>query len=131
MVEDGQITCMMEKQRTGAATLLIHMLAIIPTNMLTSNTVRGLVPALLKTKVAMSFAMEYLERAAAIVKPPNSNIMTGVHMEAKTYLVASFGPNRLYGFWSDRTICNTTTRKGTSSDVTNSGMTCRIISRKA
>jgi len=48
---------MREKHRIGAATLLIHILAIIATNMLVRRTVRGLVPALLRTKVAMSLAM--------------------------------------------------------------------------
>lgn len=85
---------MIEKQSTGAATLLIHMLATIATNMLVIRTVRGLVPALLKTKVAMSFAMLYFERAAAMVKPPRSSMITGVHMEAKIYFVAAGGSNR-------------------------------------
>ena len=75
---------MMEKQRTGDATLLIHILAIRATNMLVRRTVRGRVPALLRTKVAINFAIEYLERAAAIVKPPRRSMMTGVHMAAKT-----------------------------------------------
>lgn len=75
---------MMEKQRTGAATLLIHMLANNATNMLVRRTVRGFVPALLSTKVAMILAMLYLDKAAAMVKPPKSSIMTGVHMAAKT-----------------------------------------------
>jgi hypothetical protein len=75
---------MIEKHRTGAATLLIHMLANMATNMLVSRTVLGFVPALLNTKVAIIFAMLYFERAAAIVKPPRSSIMTGVHMAAKT-----------------------------------------------
>lgn len=51
------LTCIIEKQSTGAATLLIHMLAIMATNIFVSNTVRGLVPALLSTKVAMSLAI--------------------------------------------------------------------------
>lgn len=75
---------MIEKHRTGAATLLIHMLATIATNILVSKTVRGLVPALLRTNVAISLAMLYFDNAAAIVKPPSSNMMTGVHMDAKT-----------------------------------------------
>jgi hypothetical protein len=74
---------MMLKQSTGAATLLIHMLANIATPMLVSNTVRGFVPALLSTNVAIIFAMLYFDNAAAIVKPPSSSIMTGVHMAAK------------------------------------------------
>ena len=77
-------TCIMEKHRTGAATLLIHMLKIIATNIFVRRTVRGLVPALLNTKVAMSLAMWYFDKAAAIVKPPSKSMMTGVHMAAKT-----------------------------------------------
>jgi hypothetical protein len=75
---------MREKHKTGAATLLIHILAIIATNMLVRRTVRGLVPALLRTKVAMSLAMWYFDKAAAIVNPPSSSMMTGVHMAANT-----------------------------------------------
>lgn len=73
----------MLKQSTGAATLLIHMLANIATHIHVSNTVRGLVPALLKVKVAIIFAMLYLLSAAAMVKPPSSNMITGVHIAAK------------------------------------------------
>ena len=73
----------MEKQSTGAATLLIHMLANMATNIVVSRTVRGFVPALLRTKVAIILAMLYLESAAAIVKPPRSSIMTGVHIAPK------------------------------------------------
>lgn len=79
-----KIGWMMEKQRTGAATLLIHMLANIATNMLVIKTVRGLVPALLRTNVAIILAMLYLESAAAMVKPPSKSIMTGVHIAEKT-----------------------------------------------
>ena len=87
-------TCMIEKHKTGAATLLIHILATNATNMLVSKTVRGRVPALLRTKVAINFAIEYLERAAARVKPPSSNMMTGVHIAANTYFVALLASNR-------------------------------------
>jgi hypothetical protein len=75
---------MIEKHKTGAATLLIHILANIATNMFVRSTVLGFVPALLKTNVAIIFAILYLDSAAAIVKPPRSNMMTGVHMAAKT-----------------------------------------------
>ena len=75
---------MMEKHNTGAATLLIHILANIATNMLTRRTVLGFVPALLRTKVAIIFAMLYFESAAAIVKPPRRSIITGVHIAEKT-----------------------------------------------
>lgn len=74
----------MEKHNTGAATLLIHILANMATNMLVRRTVLGFVPALLKTKVAIIFAMLYLDRAAAMVKPPSRSMMTGVHMAEKT-----------------------------------------------
>ena len=83
-IEHGPHTWMIEKQRTGAATLLIHILANMATNMLVRSTVRGFVPALLRTKVAIILAMLYLESAAAIVKPPRSSIITGVHIAAKT-----------------------------------------------
>lgn len=79
-----RIGWIMEKQRTGAATLLIHMLANMATNMLVMSTVLGLVPALLRTKVAIILAMLYLDRAAAMVKPPSKSMITGVHMAEKT-----------------------------------------------
>lgn len=85
---------MILKQSTGAATLLIHILANIATPMHVSNTVRGLVPALLNVKVAIIFAMLYLLRAAAIVKPPSNNMMTGVHIAAKMYDAAAFDVRR-------------------------------------
>jgi hypothetical protein len=75
---------MIEKHSTGAATLLIHMLANMATNILVRRTVLGFVPALLRTKVAIILAMLYLESAAAIVKPPRSSMMTGVHIAANT-----------------------------------------------
>jgi hypothetical protein len=75
---------MMLKHRTGAATLLIHMLANMATPMLVRSTVLGFVPALERTNVAIIFAMLYLLRAAAMVKPPSRSIMTGVHIDAKT-----------------------------------------------
>ena len=113
---------MMEKHKTGAATLLIHILAIMATNILVMRTVRGLVPALLRTKVAMSFAIWYFERAAAMVKPPRRSMMTGVHMAEKMYLAAPLGSSRWCGFSSARTTCRVTARKGTKSEVTNKGM---------
>lgn len=73
----------MLKHSTGAATLLIHILANIATPILVSNTVRGFVPALLSTKVAIILAMLYFDKAAAIVKPPSSSMMTGVHIAEK------------------------------------------------
>lgn len=75
---------MMLKHSTGAATLLIHILANSATPMLVSNTVLGRVPALANTKVAIILAMLYLLSAAAMVKPPSRSMMTGVHMDAKT-----------------------------------------------
>lgn len=118
---------MMEKHNTGAATLLIHILATNATNMLVSRTVRGRVPALLSTNVAISFAIEYLDSAAAIVKPPSKSMMTGVHIAEKTYFVASFDSN-LRCVSSDRTTRRMTARKGTSIDVTKSGMTLGTVS---
>lgn len=92
--------------------------------MFTRRTTCGLVPALLKTNIAIRRAMSYLDKAAAIVNPPSSSIMTGVHIDANTTLVASFGPKRLWGLSSDLIIRSITTKKGTRRDVTKSGITC-------
>ena len=69
--------------------MLIHMLAKVATPMAVNKTVLGFVPALERANVAIIFAMLYLLNAAAMVKPPKSNMITGVHMEAKTYPAAS------------------------------------------
>jgi hypothetical protein len=103
--------------------LLIHMLAKAATNMFVTSTVRGFVPALLRTNVAILFAMSYLDNAAAIVKPPRRSMITGVHIAAKMYLVASFVLSRRCNLSSERTTLNTTHRNGTRSDVTNRGIT--------
>jgi hypothetical protein len=89
-----RLTEMSEKHSTGAATLLIHILANAATNMLVTRTVRGLVPALLRTKVAILFAMSYLDSAAATVKPPRRSMITGVHIAAKIYWAALSDPSR-------------------------------------
>lgn len=85
---------MIEKHKTGAATLLIHILAKAATNMLVMRTVLGLVPALLRTKVAILLAISYLESAAATVNPPSNNMMTGVHIAEKIYLAAAGASSR-------------------------------------
>ena len=64
--------------------MLIHILANIATNMLVTRTVLGLVPALLRTKVAILLSILHFDSAAAMVKPPRRSIMTGVHMAANT-----------------------------------------------
>ncbi len=48
---------MREKHRTGAATLEIHMLAIVATSILARSTALGRVPALESTTVAIALAM--------------------------------------------------------------------------
>ena len=92
--------CTMLKHSTGAATLLIHMLANIATPMLVKRTLRGRVPALLRTNVAIILAILYLLKAAAIVKPPKSNMITGVHIAAKTYDAACLLGSRACGLSS-------------------------------
>lgn len=109
-----------EKQRTGAATLLIHMLANVATNMFTNNTRLGFVPALDNTKVAIDLAMPYLLNAPAIANPPNNNMMTGENMAAKTRLVASGAVNRSS---FSRITRSMTTKRGTNKAVTNNGIT--------
>lgn len=80
---------MIEKHKTGAATLLIHILAKAATNILVISTVLGLVPALLSTKVAILLAISYFDNAAATVNPPSNNIITGVHIAEKMYFAAA------------------------------------------
>lgn len=121
------LTWIIEKHSTGAATLLIHMLANIATNILVRRTVRGLVPALLSTNVAIILAMLYFDSAAAIVKPPRSNMITGFHIAAKMYKAAASDLRRRWGLSSSLTTRKMTTRKGTRRDVTNSGMACNQL----
>lgn len=120
--EISKLTSIIEKQSTGAATLLISILANAATNMLAKITVRGCVPALLSTKVARCLSIRHLDNAAASVKPPRSSMMTGVHMAAKMYLAASFAPRRTEGSTSEWTTRRTTQRKGIVKEVTNKGM---------
>jgi hypothetical protein len=97
------------------------MLANVATNMVVRRTVRGLVPALLRTNVAILFAILYFDNAAAIVKPPKSNIITGVHIAEKMYEVAALESNRCLVV-SDFGTRSNTTRKGTRREVTKSGI---------
>lgn len=113
---------MIEKQSTGAATLLIHMLANMATNIVVISTVLGLVPALLRTNVAIILAILYFDSAAAMVKPPSNSMMTGVHMAAKTYDAACLDSSLLCGGTSDFTTRRMTTKNGTRREVTNSGI---------
>ena len=103
--------------------MLIHMLAKAATNIFVTRTMRGFVPALLRTNVAILFAISYFDNAAAMAKPPSRSIIVGVHMAANIYLVASFVVRRRCGSSSDRTTLNMTQRNGTSNDVTKRGMT--------
>jgi len=109
---------MMEKQSTGAATLLIHMLAKVATNMVVTRTVRGVVPALLRTKVAILLAILYLDSAAAMVKPPSNSIIRGFHIDETTYAAAALASRRRRGSSTVRATRSTTAKKGTSRDVT-------------
>ena len=59
------------------------------TNIFTSSTVLGFVPALLSTSVAIILAILDLDNAAAMVKPPSRSMITGVHMAEKTYDAAA------------------------------------------
>jgi hypothetical protein len=118
---------MIEKHKTGAATLLTSILAKAATNMLAIRTVLGLVPALLRTNVAIRLSILVFDRAAATVNPPNKSIITGVHIAEKTYAVAAFESSRLFGGSSDRTTFNTTHKKGMINEVTKRGMACTLL----
>lgn len=108
--------------------MLTSMLANAATNMFARMTVLGFVPALLRTNVAMRLSILHLDNAAASVKPPISSMMTGVHMAAKMYVVASFELSLSFGRASDTTTLRTTQRNGIDRDVTNRGIACRVQS---
>jgi hypothetical protein len=98
------------------------MLAKAATNIFVTRTTRGFVPALLRTKVAILFAISYFDSAAAIAKPPSRSIMVGVHIAANIYLVASLVLSRRCSLSSERTTLKMTQRNGTSNAVTNRGI---------
>ena len=104
--------------------MLIHILANMATNMLMSSTVLGFVPALLRTNIAIILAILYFDKAAAIVKPPSKSMITGVHIAEKTKLAVSLGGSRLFCFLSSGMTPRSTTKKGTSIEVTNNGIAC-------
>lgn len=60
-----------------------HIDANNATNMFVNKIIFGFVPAFDKMCVLMIFAMLYLLKAAANVKPPKSNMMTEFHMVLK------------------------------------------------
>lgn len=111
---------MRERQRTGAATLLIHILAMDATSMCTKRTEEGLPVALESTKEASYLAMPYLLRAAAMANPPRRSMMTGESIDAKTTLEASMALNRVPSE-GERITRKVMARKGTRSAVTNNG----------
>ncbi len=71
----------------------------------------------------MDFAIPYLERAAAMAKPPRRSMITGVHIAEKMYFVAAAAGRRLCCLSSVRRTWRSTHSIGTSNDVTNRGMT--------
>jgi hypothetical protein len=112
-----------EKHKTGAATLEIHMLAIMATNMFMRRTLRALVPAFERMYVAIDCAMSNFDRAAAMVNPPRRSMMTGVHIAEKIYFVAAGAGRRTWSLSSVRTTRRRTHSIGTKRDVTKRGIT--------
>ena len=91
----SKLTWIKLKQSTGAATLLIHILAKQAVPILTRSTHLGWVPARFKRTPANFLAMWCFERAAASVKPPIKSMITGENMVEKMYLAASCGESRV------------------------------------
>jgi hypothetical protein len=102
--------------------LLISILAKAATIIVAKRTTRGVVPALLRTKVARYLSILHLESAAARVKPPSKSIMTGVHMDEKMYLAAALESSLSSGITSECATRSTTQRNGMMSEVTNRGI---------
>ena len=74
------------KQRVGAATLLIHILAKHATPMNAKITVLGRSPATLSARVISTRSIAVLLMADAIVKPPIRSIIVGENIFEKTNL---------------------------------------------
>lgn len=124
----------------GAATLLIHMLANVATHMRTSRTTLGFDPAALRIRDAVMTSSRVLDKTAAIVKPPIRSMMVGENIcekmylefvsirkiprnaEFDAYLVASDAGNLVSASSDDRNTLSNTTRNGTASEVTKSGI---------
>lgn len=117
-----------EKQRTGVATLLIHIHKKVARYMLTRMTIQGLDPALLNTFEANALAMPCLLKEAAIAKPPSSTIMVSLNMELNTSLAALVA-SKTFPFESF-TRCMGTTINGISIAVANKGIHCDIHMKK-
>lgn len=112
------------------------MLANVATHINTSKMTLGLEPAALRIRDAVMTSNRVFERTAAIVKPPIRSMIVGENIwekmyldvsffhdrEFDTYLVASAAVNRVSFPSDDRRARSRTTRNGTASEVTNSGM---------
>jgi hypothetical protein len=107
------------KQRVGAATLLIHILAKQLTPIKAKRTLAGFVPAVLRTLVIISLSMLVLLKAEEIVNPPIKSMIVGEKMTEKTNFVASWVDSLCP---SVRITRRTTRRKGTAREVTNKGL---------
>mmetsp|Transcript_43974 Transcript_43974/g.71541 ORF Transcript_43974/g.71541 Transcript_43974/m.71541 type:complete len:239 (+) Transcript_43974:1109-1825(+) len=83
------IGCTKDTHNTGAATLDIHMDKKTAMSIIVNNINMGCDPALDKTKTASLLSKSYLLRAEAIVKPPNTNMITGSIIRPNMNLAAS------------------------------------------
>jgi hypothetical protein len=121
--------------------LLIHILANVATNMSTSKTTLGRVPAAFKIRVAVMTSRRVFDNTAAMVKPPIRSMIVGenicekmylsservsctVHRSTSTHLVASDAVMRRSASLSVRNTRKNTTSSGTESEVTNNGIAC-------
>lgn len=114
------------------------MLAKVATHIRTSKTTLGFSPAAFRIREAVMTSSLVLERTAAMVKPPINNMIVGENICEKmylavsesfqampfvwAYLVASDAVRRVSASSDDRRTRSTTTRNGTASEVTNSGI---------
>ena len=88
----------------GAATLLIHIEAKVATNINTSNTTLGRLPAALRIRVAVMTSRRVLESTAAMVKPPIRSMIVGENICEKMYLYVSFDLDKLQRLTSSRQL---------------------------
>jgi hypothetical protein len=77
------------KQRTGAATFEIHILAKVETNIFARIICLGFVPALERTKDAIDLAMLCLLKAEAKENPPSRSMITGPNISILSMVFTS------------------------------------------
>ena len=107
---------------TGAATFETHIDINKASDIFVNKIIFGFVPTDDRICVEMILAILNFDKAAAKVKPPNSNIMTLDHIVERINCDDWIGVSTLVGSVGSDNTGNTTINKGISNEVTNNGI---------